>query len=121
MKKTLLSALIALFFSGCTNKPVVELPSYTEIEHKVSAVPAKKQVCVRVYLNETANSEQVKKLTDSLYFAAKYEKTELGEPTHVYVYVYAKQGEFESNGSGWIAMRSMENKQESEIKLKAAQ
>ncbi|MPM96762.1 hypothetical protein SDC9_143927 [bioreactor metagenome] len=72
-------------------------------------------------MNEQATTEQLKNLTDSLYFAAKYENTELGKPTHIYVYVYAKQGEFEMNGSGWIAMRSMENKQESEIKLKAAQ
>lgn len=118
MKKTFLTALIALIFGSCTNKPVIKLPSYTEIEHKVYAVPAKKQVSVRVYLNEAATNEQIKELTDSLYFAAKYEKTDLGQPTHVFVYVYTKKGDFELNGSDWKAMRSMESNKESDIIIK---
>lgn len=118
MKKTLFTAIIALIFGSCTNKPAVILPSHTEIEHKVYAIPAKKQVSVRVFLNETATIDQLKALTDSLYYAATYEKTELGNPTHVFVYVYAKQGDYETDATSWIAMRSMENKQESEITLK---
>jgi len=121
MKKLTFLSLIALIFASCANKPTVALPSYTEIEHKVYSIPAKKQISIRAYLNEQANTDQVKELTDSLYLAAKYEKTEHGNPTHVFVYVYAKQGDYEQNSGSWISTRQMIDNEEKEIITKAAQ
>jgi len=122
MKKTFLITIIAAIFGSCSNKPAVKLPSFTEIEHKIYSIPAKRQISIRVYINETGyNNEQVKALTDSLYLEAKYEKTQYGNPTHVFVYVYAKNGDYELSSGSWIATRQKIQDDEQETIIKAAQ
>jgi len=120
MKKTFLLTIITAIFGSCSNKQVV-LPKYTEIEHKVYSIPAKRQINVRVYIAESGYSkDQIKELTDSLYMAAKYEKTQYGAPTHVFVYVYAKQGDFEQSSGSWISTRQKIQNDEQETIIKAA-
>jgi gamma-glutamylcyclotransferase (GGCT)/AIG2-like uncharacterized protein YtfP len=121
MKKTLLLTLLAAIFGSCSNKQVT-LPKYTEIEHKIYSIPAKRQISVRVYLNEPGyTNEQLNELTDSLYLAAKYERTQYGDPTHVFIYVYAKQGDYESESGSWIASRQKIQNDEQQTTIKAAQ
>lgn len=121
MKRSILLPIISVIFFSCNNQAEKSL-SYAVIENSVYSIPAKSQVSYRVCLNDSALTDsQLISLTDSIFYDAKYTKTKYhSKPTHVFVYVYGKQGDYENDNGSWIAKREKENNNETETILKKA-
>lgn len=101
--KTWIYALMITLFSSCSTK---EIANYNVIEDKVYDIPIKSQVSLRVELKDSAaTKQQIIDLIQSLSAeqkdrSMKYHNT----PTHVFIYVYNSQSEYEINSGSWIAM-----------------
>jgi len=107
--KILIKILCAVgLLASCSGGGGEKLLGYQEIEKKVYDIPAKSQVTYRAYLTDTAYTpEQLTKLVNKFVSDCKYEPVKFhSEPTHIFVYVYARPGDCEADGSNWIAMYS---------------
>jgi hypothetical protein len=107
--KTLIKLLCAVgLLASCSGGSGEKLLGYQEIEKKVYDMPAKSQVIYRAYLTDTIYTpEQLTKLVNKFVSDCKYEPVKFhSEPTHIFVYLYAKPGDCEADGSNWIAMYS---------------
>jgi len=115
---------ISTFFSCSSpspdNKEKTKTLSYTVIEKKVYDIPAKSQVSYRVYLTDSLyNETQLRQLTNSLASECNAQAVSFHKaPTHVFVYVYKQEGDFEINGAGWVAMYEKTNNKVSGVQIK---
>jgi len=116
VEMALVSGLIVSCAGAGGEKPL----HFQQIEKKVYDIPAKSQVTCQVYLTDTVYThEELTRLTDSLAIDCQSEPVKWHKsPTHVFVYVYAKQGDYEADGSNWIAMYHKDREKDYGVQLK---
>ena len=106
MNKIYVLILLVASICSCNTNTKSTLPSYSVIEDKVYDIPIKSQVSLRVYLTDSAATKQqvtalIESLSDTqLTRSMKYHSI----PTHVFIYVYKSQSDYDNNSGSWVAM-----------------
>ncbi|MEZ5017359.1 MAG: hypothetical protein R2800_09930 [Flavipsychrobacter sp.] len=117
MRKLLCIITLGLFCSCATEPP---LPQHTIAYNNVYDVPVKTQLEQRVVVPACISNEDLTRLLNGLYEAAK--KTDgykySTHPTHVYIYVHEAGVDWRADGYDWLGMVSMIDNEEQGVQLK---